>query len=126
MPLEFLAPQIEPRMPEVVPERPAMIRTSAAAPPAGFDVAILKVALAEERERTTSLRRSLDETRIALAAISDEIEILRRHRDVWAERAKALATALVQEPARTGPVHVVPLAADATGLESMSAVAQAR
>ncbi len=61
-------------------------------PRAGSMSAILKVALAEERERTTRLRLSLDETRIALAAISDEIEILRRHRDVWAERAKALAT----------------------------------
>ena len=65
---------------------------------AEFDIAILKTALAEERERTTSLRRSLDDTRIALAAASHEIETLRRHRDVWAERAKALATALVREP----------------------------
>ena len=65
----------------------------------GFDIVILKAALAEERERTTSLRGSLDETRIALETASDEIEMLRRHRDVWAERAKALASALIQEPA---------------------------
>ncbi len=73
---------------------------------AGSDVAILKTALAEERERTTSLRRILDEIRIALAEASSEIEVLRRNRDVWAERARALATALVQEPtlAEASPV----------------------
>ena len=65
----------------------------------GLDIVILKAALAEERERPTSLRGSLDETRIALETASDEIEMLRRHRDVWAERAKALASALIQEPA---------------------------
>ena len=65
----------------------------------GSDVAILKTALAEERERTTSLRGILDEIRIALAEASSEIEVLRRHRDIWAERARALATVLVQEPA---------------------------
>ncbi len=78
--------------------QPAMAASRAGNAAAGFDVAILKAALAEERERTTSLRRTLDDARVALAAASDEIEMLRRHRDVWAERAKALATALVQEP----------------------------
>ena len=76
----------------------ATTAVSGAAKGAGFDIAILKAALAEERERTTSLRRTLDDARMALAAAGAEIEVLRQHRDVWAERAKALATALVQEP----------------------------
>ena len=87
------------------PGRPTAVPASTGTAAAGFDVAILKAALAEERERTTSLRRSLDETRIALAAISEEIDTVRRHRDVWAERAKALAAALVQEPARVDAVR---------------------
>ena len=83
----------------VAPGRPTTIVRSAETAAAGFESVILKAALAEERERTTSLRRNLDEIRIAMAAISDEVETLRRSRNVWAERAKALATALVQEPA---------------------------
>ena len=82
---------------------PAASSTVTTAP--GFDVSILKAALSEERERTTSLRRSLDDARMALAAASQEIEMVRRHRDVWAERAKALATALVQEPGRADDVR---------------------
>ncbi len=116
----------EPRMAEAAPERSTAVMRSVGNGAGGFESAILKVALAEERERTTRLRLSLDETRIALAAISDEIETLRRHRDVWAERAKALATALVQEPAQAGHVRFAPFAEDGTGLDFVPAVAQAR
>ncbi len=98
---------------------------SAGSAAAGFDVAILKTAVAEERERTTRLRQSLDDARIALAAASGEIDILRRHRDVWAERTKALASALVREP---GPAEALPSSApgqDPAGLASGRPVAQA-
>lgn len=61
-------------------------------------VEVLKAALEEERERTTDLRRSLDEARIALAAAKDVAQTLRRSRDHWAGRARMLASALVQEP----------------------------
>ena len=98
---------------------------SAGSAAAGFDVAILKTALAEERERTTSLRESLDEARIALAAASGEIEVLRRHRDVWAERAKALATALVREPGQPEALPVPPTDQDPTRLASGRPAARA-
>ncbi len=126
MPQEWRAPPSEPGTEAVAPDRPTSDVKSVAKSASGFDVAILKAALAEERERTTRLRRSLDETRIALAATSDEIEILRRHRDVWAERARALASALVQEPDRAGHLRFAPLAEDGGGLEPGQAIAQAR
>ena len=97
------------------PGRPTAVVRKAGYAGNGSDFAILKAALAEERERTTSLRRSLDETRIALAAMSDEIEVLRRNRDVWAGRAKALATALVQEPTRAEAFRTAALDEDGHG-----------
>ncbi len=105
---EFLAPG-EPRSGITVARPTTVVRDPVDAEP-GFDVVILKAALAEERERTTILRGSLDETRIALATASDEVEVLRRHRDIWAERAKALALALVQDPANSESPKVVVLA----------------
>ena len=100
MPLERRAAQSDPRTGRVAAQaRATTAASSTGLAAAGSEVAILKTALAEERERTTSLRGILDEIRIALAEASSEIEVLRRHRDIWAERAKALATVLVQEPA---------------------------
>ena len=98
---------------------------SAGSAAAGFDVAILKTALAEERERTTSLRKSLDDARIALATANGEIDILRRHRDVWAERAKALATALVREPGQAEALPKPALDHDGTSLVSDRPAARA-
>ena len=85
------------------PDRPG--RTGG--PTAEVGHAVLRAALAEERERTTTLRRSLDEIRIALSMAQDETEALRRHRTVWAERARALAAVLCQEPdaADRGAAH---------------------
>ncbi|WP_018261940.1 BLUF domain-containing protein [Methylobacterium sp. WSM2598] len=80
-------------------------------PAAEGALAVLREALAEERARTTSLRGDLDDLRVALALVRDEVKALRRDRDRWAERARLLAAALHQEaeavapgpdPARTG------------------------
>jgi FtsZ-binding cell division protein ZapB len=87
------------------PETPALVAQQ-------IEAGVLRTALDDERSRTSALRRDLDETRIALktraaeaetlqaqlAALSKEAELLRRHRDIWAERAKALAAMMVREP----------------------------
>ena len=59
---------------------------------------VLRAALSDERARTTALRAELDEARIELAGLRDEMKAVERYRDVWAERAKALAAALIREP----------------------------
>lgn len=74
------------------------IRTTGSA----AETAVLRASLSEERERTTELRRSLDEARIALALATEEVRTLRHHRDHWAGRARALAAAMVQEPSTGG------------------------
>lgn len=56
--------------------------------------AVLKAALASERQRTTDLRGELDDARIALATSRDRIEAIATERDMWAERARLLAQAL--------------------------------
>ena len=90
------------------PARPAdqAGRANKGAPPAsesasagpGIDIAVLRAALAEERERTTILRRDLDDARIGLAVARRDNDILRRERDAWAGRVRSLATALCQDP----------------------------
>ncbi len=55
---------------------------------------VLRAALHEERDRTTALRRALDEARIALERAKDDIEGLGRHRDIWADRSSQLRTGL--------------------------------
>lgn len=69
-----------------------------AAPTAEVEAAVLREALDEERGRTTALRRELDDARIALAAARAEVGTAEQMRDVWAERARAMATILEREP----------------------------
>lgn len=101
--------------------RPELARSSVPAPanpdaPAlmaqQIEAGVLRTALDDERGRTTALRQELDAAQIALEtktaevaalraqadALSQENETLRRHRDVWAERAKALAAVMTREP----------------------------
>lgn len=73
----------------------------------GTEVAVLRAALAEERQRTTDLRRELDDARIALGATEAKCAALRSDRESWAGRIKALASLLSEHPgqakARPGP-----------------------
>lgn len=62
------------------------------------EAGVLREALDEERGRTTALRRELDDARIALAAARAEVETAGRSRDLWAERARAMAAILAREP----------------------------
>lgn len=82
-----------------IPTLPHLGERSDAAKVGAHDVAVLRDALMEERQRTTDLRRLLDEAHIALAIMQDDVGTLRRHRDHWADRARALAAVLCQEPA---------------------------
>ena len=77
-----------------------------------IEAGVLRAALDDERSRTSALRRDLDEARIALetqateagnllaqmAVLGQEVERLRRQRDIWAERAKAMAAMMMKEP----------------------------
>ncbi|MGI3903078.1 MAG: BLUF domain-containing protein [Janthinobacterium lividum] len=81
-----------------------------------IEAGVLRTALDAERSRTTALRRELDEAQIALKAklteastlqaqadaLNREVELLRRHRDVWADRAKAMAAIMIREPTLDG------------------------
>ena len=58
---------------------------------------VLKRALADERQRTGELRTEIDALQIALASSEDQLDALREERDLWAERARLLATAMSQE-----------------------------
>ena len=55
---------------------------------------VLRASLDDERQRTTDLRRELDAARIALAAAQGDVEILGRHRDIWADRSMQLRSSL--------------------------------
>lgn len=59
--------------------------------------AILRAALAQERSLTTELRGELDDLRIALVLAQGQSETLRRERDLWANRAHLLASAMSRE-----------------------------
>ena len=74
--------------------------TPTPAPPGPTEVGagVLRGALDEERGRTTALRRELDDARIALAAARADVEAAERLRDLWAERARAMAAILSREP----------------------------
>ena len=100
------APVARPSLPAPAnPEAPALVAHQ-------IEAGVLRTALDDERSRTSALRRDLDETRIALetqaaetealevrlAALGREAERLRRHRDIWAERARTLAAMMVREP----------------------------
>lgn len=67
---------------------------------------VLRTALAQERQLTTDLRNELDGLRIAIALQQEQSDRLSRERDLWAERAQLLASAMSQEagavPGRSG------------------------
>lgn len=75
---------------------PPASATPSAAPAAAPDAeeSVLRAALDQERERTTALRRELDEARIAAARAMGEAEGLGRHRDIWADRSSQLRGSL--------------------------------
>ena len=70
-----------------------------------IEAGVLRTALDDERARTTKLRRELDQAqtetaalRAQLANLGREVEALRRHRDIWAERARAMAAMMTRDP----------------------------
>jgi len=81
---------------EAVPPHGEVVRRPAKAPSEAA-VAVLKAALTSERQRTTELRSEIDELQVALAASQDRLDAIREERNLWAERARLLATALSQE-----------------------------
>ena len=82
---------------ESFPE-PASGRTAQPAPAPEIEAGVLRAALDEERGRTTALRGDLDQARIALASALAEVKAAGRLRDLWAERARAMAAILAREP----------------------------
>ncbi len=76
--------------------RPAPAPRAAALP--ASEAGVLRAALDEERGRTTALRRELDDAHVALAAARAEVEAAGQMRDLWAERARAMAAILSREP----------------------------
>ncbi len=77
-----------------------------------IEAGVLRTALDEERARTTALRQGLDEAQVALLLktseatalqkradnLQEELDVLRRHRDIWADRARAMAALMTREP----------------------------
>ncbi len=102
--------ELEPkRKPEPEPETPRLTHET-------VTIAILKAALAEERERISALRAELDTLRVAVAESGGRLDRLREQRDFWCYRSRLLAMAFFEEAADA--------AANATGLDaSNSAVA---
>jgi len=66
----------------------------------GAALQVITAALASERQRTSELRSEIDALRIELALSEDRLGGMERERDLWAERARLLATALAQEAGR--------------------------
>ena len=77
-----------------------------------IEAGVLRTALDEERARTTALRQELDEAQVALRLQTSKVaalqkraddlqkdnEVLRRLRDIWADRARAMAANMIREP----------------------------
>ncbi|WP_375454207.1 BLUF domain-containing protein [uncultured Methylobacterium sp.] len=84
-------------------------------------LAVFKAALADERQRTTDLRNDLDDLRVALAASHARAERLIEERDLWARRARLMASALGHEAEGVGTG-----AEERGGSKSQSAVGGAR
>ncbi|TGD98330.1 BLUF domain-containing protein [Methylobacterium nonmethylotrophicum] len=72
------------------PPRPAPTEVPAAESGSAA-LAVLRTALARERERAHALSAEVDELQVALAVSRDRLEALRAERDHWAERARMLA-----------------------------------
>lgn len=66
-------------------------------------VALVQMALADERSRAASLQAEIDVLRTELAAECERTAMLKRERDLWAGRAEALATMMAKEAANTKP-----------------------
>ena len=64
--------------------------------------AVLRAALAVERQRTTELRDEIDDLRVMLAQGQGQLDAMRAERDLWAERARLLAQAWCREADGTG------------------------
>lgn len=73
----------------------------AVAAEASAEVAVLRAALREERQRTTDLRQELDEARIALCTVEGKAAALQTDRDMWADWIRALAHLLSEHPSHT-------------------------
>jgi hypothetical protein len=82
---------------ELPPARPLTTDTSAHTSKPDAALAILRAALAQERQLTTELRNELDEVRISLAVQGEQFDALRQERDLWAKRAELLATLVCDE-----------------------------
>ncbi|TNC15765.1 blue light sensor protein [Methylobacterium terricola] len=90
-----------------VPSREAPSRETLAPEAGSAAVAVLRTALARERDRAHALSAEVDDLAVALAAGRDQLDALREERDHWAERARVLADLLcreAQEMRRTGEV----------------------
>ncbi|TXN34577.1 BLUF domain-containing protein [Methylobacterium sp. WL93] len=82
------------------PAKPELARSEALkADPSKLDavLALLRDALAQERQRTTDLRNDLDDLHIALALEQKQSDEIRCERDLWAWRAQLLAKAIDRE-----------------------------
>lgn len=96
-----------PPAPDVVPTGPIAVvgprarprgeATGSAGGATDAALSVLKTALASERQRTSELRTEIDGLQVALALHQDQVEALQAERDRWAERARLLAAAMVQE-----------------------------
>ena len=96
-----------PPSPDVVPTGPIAVVGSRARPrgeatgsvggATDAALSVLKTALASERQRTSELRTEIDGLQVALALHQDQVKALQAERDRWAERARLLAAAMVQE-----------------------------
>jgi blue light- and temperature-responsive anti-repressor len=95
------APDAAPDAAAPVAERVAARRAAQdPAPPAARTdaaLAVLRAALAQERQLTTDLRNELDAVRVALALEQERSDRVGRERDLWANRAQLLASAIGQE-----------------------------
>ncbi|MFH6783833.1 MULTISPECIES: BLUF domain-containing protein [Methylobacterium] len=60
-------------------------------------LAVMRKALARERDRAHALSAEVDDLAVALAAGRDRLDALRAERDHWAERARMLADLLCRE-----------------------------
>ncbi|AWN55656.1 BLUF domain-containing protein [Methylobacterium sp. 17Sr1-1] len=84
------AAPVPPAAPARPPEAPLPEAGSAA-------LAVIRTALARERDRAHALSAEVDDLAVALASHRDELASLRAERDHWAERARVLAGMLCRE-----------------------------
>ncbi|MET7243905.1 BLUF domain-containing protein [Methylobacterium sp. EM32] len=98
-------------VPPAAPVRPAEVSLPEAGSAA---LAVLRTALARERDRAHALSAEVDDLAVALASGRDELAALRAERDHWAERARVLAGMLCREveEVRQGEAIVAPRRAE--------------